>query len=224
VGGRNHDKIRKKQAWKAKITYIQAPRPAYITLKMLPGSIYHLYNHANGTEKLYRDPQDYTLFLEKFVYHCSQVADIYSYCLMSNHFHFLVETRSEEEIRKSSLHMPAEKKISRSLANALSGYTQKINNKYDRMGSLFKPNIGRREILDENDFCSTCHYIHANPVHHGFTKTMEEWPYSSFRAILDRTQPWLDSSTVLEYFGGEKQFISYHQQQIDLKIKGKPYF
>jgi hypothetical protein len=53
---------------------------------------------------------------------------------------------------------------------------------------------------------------------------MEEWPYSSFRAILDRTQPWLDSSTVLEYFGGEKQFISYHQQQIDLKIKGKPYF
>jgi REP element-mobilizing transposase RayT len=191
---------------------------------MNPGSIYHIYSHVNGFEVLYKEASDYQSFLEKFTRHTSAVSKIYAYCLMTNHFHFLMEMRSDKEILQRFPGANAEKKISKAFSNALSGYAQKFNRKYSRMGSLFMQNFGRREIYTENDFCSTCHYIHANPVHHGFTDSLEKWPYSSYKAILNGTLDWIDSATVLDYFGSKKEYIKYHQQEIQLKIKEKVYF
>jgi hypothetical protein len=79
-------------------------------------------------------------------------------------------------------------------------------------------------VIGEIDFCSTSHYIHANPVHHGFVKNIQDWKYSSYRGILENDTPWLDIKTVLEHFGDLHEFIKYHNQPIELKIKEKPYF
>jgi REP element-mobilizing transposase RayT len=191
---------------------------------METGEIYHLYNHANGFDNLFNDDEDHELFLQKLIQHTSPIANYFSFCLMPNHFHFLAEIKSEDDILKTMIGNDTRKKISRSFASAFAGFAQKINNKYSRMGSLFMQNMSSRIIKDEIDFCSTVLYIHANPVHHGFVSSMHDWKYSSFNHILQKTAPWLDVATVLNHFGDLHEFIRYHNQPIELKIKEKTYF
>jgi len=59
---------------------------------------YHIYNHANGDENLFREQKNYEYFLQKYIQHISPIAETVAWCLMPNHFHLLVKIKSEEEI------------------------------------------------------------------------------------------------------------------------------
>lgn len=59
---------------------------------------YHIYNHANGDENLFREQKNYEYFLEKYKQHISPIAETIAWCLMPNHFHLLVKIKTEEEI------------------------------------------------------------------------------------------------------------------------------
>src|SRR5690554_5163811 len=59
---------------------------------------YHIYNHANGDENLFREQKTYEYFLEKYKKHISPIAETIAWCLMPNHFHLLVKIKTEEEI------------------------------------------------------------------------------------------------------------------------------
>jgi len=195
---------------------------------MLPHERYHVFNHANGRENIFSEEKNYTFFLEKLRLYILPVSKLYSYCLMPNHFHLVLEIRTEEEL---SLHWKKpgsnvwlsekelELKISRSFGNLFSSYTQAFNKVYNRKGSLFIPSMKSELIKDENYFCKAIHYTHANPVHHGFTRKMEEWPHSSYHAYLGEGRTKLEREFVLEMFGGRIAFLKYHEQPIDLKYK-----
>lgn len=62
------------------------------------GKYYHIYNHANGFENIFRKGENFSFFLEKYKFHLSAFFDTYAYCLMPNHFHFLVRVKSCREI------------------------------------------------------------------------------------------------------------------------------
>jgi putative transposase len=64
-----------------------------------PNSFYHIYNRGINGEALFKEEPNYAYFLKKYDQYVSPVVDTYAYCLMSNHFHFLIKTKSEEEIR-----------------------------------------------------------------------------------------------------------------------------
>jgi putative transposase len=51
---------------------------------MEPAKFYHLYNHANGNENLFRKDENYLFFLKKFAFYINPVADTYAYCLLLN--------------------------------------------------------------------------------------------------------------------------------------------
>lgn len=59
---------------------------------------YHIYNHANGDENLFREQKNYEYFLEKYKQHISPIAETIAWCLMPNHFHLLVKIKKEAEI------------------------------------------------------------------------------------------------------------------------------
>src|SRR5690554_7732864 len=59
---------------------------------------YHIYNHANGDENLFREQKNYEYFLEKYKQHINPIAETIAWCLMPNHFHLLVKMKTEEEI------------------------------------------------------------------------------------------------------------------------------
>ncbi len=61
-------------------------------------SHYHIFNHANGFENLFREVKNYHFFLEKYEKHIHPIAETISWCLMPNHFHVLVRIKTRQEI------------------------------------------------------------------------------------------------------------------------------
>lgn len=63
-----------------------------------PNTIYHIFNHANGDDNLFRSQENYQFFLNKMAYHLSPFVEIYAYCLMPNHFHLLLKIKPIDEV------------------------------------------------------------------------------------------------------------------------------
>src|SRR3989304_4145680 len=68
---------------------------------LIPDATYHIYNRANGAERLFVQDENYHFFLKKYMQHIYRVADTFCYCLMPNHFHFLARIKSERELIKT---------------------------------------------------------------------------------------------------------------------------
>lgn len=156
---------------------------------------YHIYNHANGDDNLFREQKNYPFFLKKYHQHIDPIAETIAWCLMPNHFHLLVKIKNEEEILSDFFKASNSSKvpnfgrvkeaipsnfISKQFANFFSSYTQSFNKIYNRRGSLFIKSFKRKEITDENYLRNLILYIHLNPIHHGFTRKVEEWKWSSY--------------------------------------------
>lgn len=63
-----------------------------------PSSLYHVYNHGNGDENIFRSEGNYEYFLMKFNQYISPIADTFAYCLMPNHFHFALCIKEESKL------------------------------------------------------------------------------------------------------------------------------
>ena len=63
-----------------------------------PDTSYHIFNHANGFENIFRKEENFYFFLEKYRLYISPIAETYAYCLMPNHFHLVVRIRKREVI------------------------------------------------------------------------------------------------------------------------------
>ena len=135
-----------------------------------PGTIYHIYNHANGFENLFVKEENYLYFLKKYATHIPSVADTLAYCLMPNHIHLMVRIKLEHQLPESlKLSGSANpRKISKQFGNMFSAYAQAFNKQQGRKGSLFIPNFKRKAITNNQYYAHLIHYIHYNPVKDGF--------------------------------------------------------
>jgi len=66
----------------------------------IPEYSYHCFNHAVGSELLYRQADNYCYFLKLYNKYIAPIADMYAYCLMLNHFHFLIKFKNIEALQK----------------------------------------------------------------------------------------------------------------------------
>jgi len=67
-------------------------------IPMEPGKMYHVYNHGNAQDNLFRCEENYIYFLKKYAQYIYPIVDTFAYCLMPNHFHTLVRVKTEEEL------------------------------------------------------------------------------------------------------------------------------
>jgi len=197
---------------------------------MYPGNYYHVFNHANGEENLFREQKNYSFFLEKVSLYILPYVKLHAYCLLPNHFHFLIYVREFEELKllkqftlvqntsDEELQFLIEKNISKSFSNLFSSYAQSYNKIYGRKGSLFMPNMKTNLIEDNSGICKVTHYVHSNPVHHGFVKKLEDWKFSSYNSYLSDLTTNLSKKEIIEIFGSKNYFIEYHQQPVELKL------
>jgi putative transposase len=63
-----------------------------------PGCVYHIYNRGINGENLFKEERNYRYFLEKYAQYIVPIADTFAYCLLKNHFHIAIRTKSEAEI------------------------------------------------------------------------------------------------------------------------------
>ena len=64
-----------------------------------PDAFFHVFNRANGSELLFSSQENYQYFLKRYKHFIPSIAETYCYCLMPNHFHFLIKIKSEEELK-----------------------------------------------------------------------------------------------------------------------------
>ncbi|HXH18238.1 MAG TPA: hypothetical protein VNJ07_04055 [Chitinophagales bacterium] len=189
---------------------------------MEPGGFYHICTRANGSDNLFRTDDNYRFFLQRYASFIPSIADTYCYCLMPNHLHLLVRIKDMETVAatfgKFETFQKFEYRVSKQFSNLFSSYTQAFNKVFKRKGSLFIPNFKRKAIEDEEHFTKIIHYIHANPVHHGFAKSIGDWKWSSYQSLLSGKPTMVMRQEVLTWFGGREEFIDFHRQPVDLKL------
>ena len=182
-----------------------------------PNSYYHIFNHANGSENLFRETKNYYFFLEKYFLYISPIAVTFAYCLMPNHFHFLIKIKNEEKIleyAKGSGKFKASdsflKIISSAFKKFFTSYTNSYNKIYERKGNLFQQKFKRIEITDVFYLKHAINYIHKNPVSHEFCKNPEDWEFSSFNYFFGDNNKIIDKDQVIKWFEELNSFAKFH--------------
>ena len=61
-------------------------------------SYYHIFNRGNNRENIFYSSENYRYFLKKYDHYLSDYLNTYCFCLLPNHFHFLVRIKSQERI------------------------------------------------------------------------------------------------------------------------------
>jgi REP element-mobilizing transposase RayT len=64
-----------------------------VIMNLEAGRHYHIYNRGNNSERIFYKDENYRYFLKKFDYYLSNFLEVYAFCLMPNHFHFLVKVK-----------------------------------------------------------------------------------------------------------------------------------
>ena len=90
-----------------------------------------------------------------------------AYCLMPNHYHILLEEFES-------------KQASRFIQRVFNSYTQAINRRYSRIGTLFQGSAKHTEVLGMDDLANVVGYIHQNPVTAVLVKDASQWKYSDY--------------------------------------------
>lgn len=192
-------------------------------IPLLPGNTYHLFSRANGSEKLFLNSNNYGFFLQRLEKHTSAIADLFVYNLLPNHFHLLMQIKSIEAIEQHFKEVKKEKKFTNELvpdflmerfSNCLNSYTKAFNKMHNRKGALFMDYLRRVEIQSDDQFRQTVFYIHKNAVHHGITKQIADWHWSSYHAIIKRETAFLNPGHVLDMFNGLEGFMAFHKQPL----------
>ena len=170
-------------------------RPEY-----LPDRYYHFYNRGAHAVSIFRETDNYLYVLRKMKRYVREfsLAPI-AYCLLPNHYHFLV--RQDGEPRASLL--------PQRLFNA---YVKAYNKRYEHSGTLFEGAYKVRPVVEQAHLLHLCRYIHANPVLHGIVDHVADWPYSNYLEwVGERPGTLFDPSFVETHFanpGAYRAFVA----------------
>ena len=181
------------------------------------GKYYHIFNRGNNQENIFIEERNYRYFLRLYAKHIMPAADTYAYCLLRNHFHFLVRIKTVEEQELTGLGdlSALPRKPSQQFSNLFNAYAKAFNKTYHRTGTLFQRPFGRIEVTSDSYFMQLVAYIHQNPQKHGFVNDFRTWPYSSYQALLSTKPTRLQRDDVLTWFQGVDHFEDVHRYEVD---------
>lgn len=183
--------------------------------KLAPESTYHIYNRSMGDERMFRSPENYRFFMQRYIKYIDPVCKTLCYCLMPNHFHVLVRTRTEKEIcsiLKSRQDEDFSVFVSHQFSKFFNSYSKAVNKMYNRKGSLFMRPYKRIPVTDSRYLLKLIHYIHFNPVVAGLCDCPEKWQFSSFGAMISDKPTRLEREIVLELFDDREGFMEWHRR------------
>ncbi|PIP67384.1 MAG: transposase [Parcubacteria group bacterium CG11_big_fil_rev_8_21_14_0_20_41_14] len=138
-----------------------------IVREFLPDVCYHIYNRGANKSEIFKDNKDYGIFIKRLRHYSLKYnVTILCYCLMPNHFHFILKQLSEN-------------RISDMMRYLMNGYTNIFNSRYNRSGTILQGPFRSESIDSENYFIHLSRYIHLNPLVAGIVDSLEDWQWSS---------------------------------------------
>ena len=178
---------------------------------------YHFYNRGNNKENIFKEEDNYSHFLNLLKKYILPVTDVYSYCLLPYHFHFLLKIKDDkllpENIKngKKSIHQP--------FSNLFNAYTKAFNKKYNRTGSLFQKHPKRIRIESDEYLRNLIVYIKTNPTHHNIAD-FSKYKFSSYQALISNQPTLLRRNEVLKLFEDVSNLkYMHHLKKINLDLE-----
>lgn len=145
-------------------------RPARIEYE---GAFYHVMNRGNRSEDIFLDDKDRNKFyeiignLEK-----RHKVIIYSFVLMTNHYHLLIETPLGN--------------LSKAIQRLNGDYALYFSRRHKIPGHLFQGRFKAMLVEKESYLLELTRYIHLNPFRAGMVKVPEKYKWSSLHEIAKR--------------------------------------
>ena len=175
-----------------------------------PGAYYHVISRGNNQEKIYKNDRD----KEKFLEYLEKAAErfsiiIHTYCLMSNHYHLLVET--------------PEANLSLAMQWINVSYATYFNRKRGRYGHLFQGRF-KAILIDADEYLKhLSRYIHLNPVRAKMVSQPAEYQWSSYGAFIGENKAlrFLETSWLMSNFGRTKKEANRNYQDFVEKVDVK---
>lgn len=181
--------------------------PKYLA-PFVEGDFYHVFNRSPSNKKLFYKDGHYQFFLDLVKKYLLEYVNLYSYCLIPNHFHLLLRV---SETLKPSAFDQTNKVVGNQFRKLFIAYGNSLNKEQDTHGSSFVKPFRRIQVPQDADFSQVTYYIHSNAVHHGICKHPSEYPHSSYNSILSDKPTLLKREEVLEWFGGRDSFVKSHK-------------
>lgn len=158
------------------------------------GALYHVTSRGDRREDIYDDDEDRETFLRIL----SEVVDrfnwvCHAYCLMSNHYHLVVETPDGN--------------LSKGMRQLNGVYTQASNRRHRRNGHLFQGRFKGILVDGDSYLLELTRYVVLNPVRANMVERPEQWPWSSYQAMVGQvlSPPFLDIDGLLLQFDERRQ-------------------
>jgi len=173
-------------------------------IPLITDQLYHIINRGIASQPIFQDKKDYQRLLETIFYYQNLniplrysfflrltsdqknellnrlknernfLVEIIAYCLMPNHFHFLLKQSKENG-------------ISVFVGNVSNSYTRYFNTKYKRTGPLLQGKFKAVRVESDEQLLHLTRYIHLNPFSSCLVKTLDElykYHYSSISEYL----------------------------------------
>ncbi|MCL2869949.1 transposase [Candidatus Saccharibacteria bacterium] len=183
-------------------------------------AFYHVYNRGVDKMNIFRDEEDFRYFEyllnryltskptadklgRKYKNYYDQVA-MHSYCLMPNHFHFLLWQKEAGDIK-------------RFMASLGTAYGMYFNLKYKRRGPLFESEYKSVNITEDPQLVHVSRYIHLNPIGYRL------WDHSSYSDYLYSPRDWITTSFILGMFPSKQKYLDFVDDYEDVKRANDKY-
>lgn len=163
--------------------------------------IYHVIVKGINKELIFNQQREKIYFKSIILKYLKKYQiEIYCYCIMSNHAHFII--RADLPI------------LSLFMANVLSEYALYYNFKHHRNGHVFQNRFRSECIEDERYFWACLRYIHMNPVKAKMVKSSERYKYSSMKEyMLEKAELLHENAYIIlkNHFKDKVSFKEFHR-------------
>jgi len=167
------------------------------------GDYYHIYNRGNNKENIFLSDDNYIYFLKLLTKYILPISEIYSYCLLPNHFHIILKLKNDNELPIEFIN--SKKKIHQPFSNFFNAYTKAFNQRYNRSGSLFQEHL-KRKLIDSTDYLTKLIiYVNTNSSHHNITD-YSVYNHSSYKTLISNGPTSIDRDFVISLFGDVENF------------------
>jgi len=194
-----------------------------------PGKLYHVFNQGNNQQPIFFGRDNYIFFLNKMRLHLNNHCEIIAWCLMPNHFHWLIKVSDDypvanaNEIQTDNMVTPVVYPLNRGISTLLSSYTKAVNKSNNMSGALFRSRTKALLLNDEeqesDNYPLICFlYIHQNPFRAGLVNRLDSWKFSSYKDYAGIRKGSLCNiklgKNLFELPASNEEFIKFSKQTI----------
>lgn len=200
---------------------------------IVTGEVYHVFNRSVGQQPIFLSAKDFQRAIDTFRFYqygkpplrfsfynrlpqqqklefflsltrSTPVVDINCFCLMPNHFHFLLKNLEE-------------KGINQFMSNFQNSYAKYFNTKTKRNGTLFQQNFKAVRIASDEQLIHVSRYIHLNPVTAYLIEAedLKNYLWSSYPAYFNTSDAFLEKSLILSQFRSKKSYEKFVLDHVD---------